>query len=224
MAKKSAFIIGIVGPTGSGKSMFAKMLSDKFKGKVVHIASDMYYKDQSNMPLEKRILSNMDCPQALDFALLVEHLEQLMQCKSIEQPIYDFATHTRIKKTVHIEPKGVIIVEGLLILVEKRLRDFFDLKIYIEVDNDLRLARRIKRDVAEKRNVSLEASIEQYLHSARPMNKVYVEPQKDMADIIIPWNRMDQEAVSTIAARIREMLRIKGYMLNKLGSCIYSKT
>ena len=214
MTKKSVFIIGIVGATGSGKSMFAKMLSDRFAGKVVHIASDMYYKDQSDEPLAKRIISNMDRPQAIDFSLLVKHLKKLSKGESIQQPIYDFAKHIRKEKTVVVKPKSVIIIEGLLILAEKRLRDFFDLKIYLDVDDDLRLARRIKRDVKEKRNKSLEAAIEQYMISARPMYKLYVEPQKDLANIIIPWNKMDQEAVDTVSARIREMLRIKGYVIN----------
>jgi uridine kinase len=214
MTKKSVFIIGIVGATGSGKSMFAKMLSDRFAGKVVHIASDMYYKDQSNEPLAQRIMANMDRPQAIDFALLVEHLKKLSKGEKIKQPTYDFAKHVRRKRTVTIEPKSVIIIEGLLILAVKKLRDFFDLKLYIDVDADLRLARRIKRDVKEKRNKSLEAAIEQYLISARPMYRLYVEPQKDLADIIIPWNKRDQEAVNTISARIREMLRIKGYIAN----------
>ena len=213
MTKKSVFIIGIVGATGSGKSMFAKMLSDRFAGKVVHIASDMYYKDQSKEPLAKRIISNMDQPQAIDFSLLVRHLKKLCGGKSIQQPLYDFANHTRKKTTLKVEPKSVIIIEGLLILAEKRVRDFFDLKIYLDVDDDLRLARRVKRDVKEKRNKSLEAAIEQYLISARPMYKLYVEPQKDLADIIIPWDKMDQEAVDTVSARIREMLHIKGCMV-----------
>jgi uridine kinase len=214
MNQKSVFIIGIVGATGSGKSMFAKMLSDRFAGRVVHIASDMYYKDQSHEPLAKRIMANMDRPQALDFPLLVQHLKKLSKGESIKQPIYNFSKHTREKRTITVEPKSVIIIEGLLILAEKRLRDFFDLKIYLDVDDDLRLARRIRRDVKEKRNKSLEAAIEQYLISARPMYKLYVEPQKDLADIVIPWNNMDQEAVDTVSARIREMLRIKGYVFN----------
>lgn len=214
MKSKSVFIIGIVGATGSGKSMFSRMLADKFSDKVVRISSDMYYKDQSNLPLAERLLSNMDQPNAIDFPLLVKHLKMLIQGKCIEQPIYDFAAHKRKAKTTHIEPKAVIIVEGLLILADKNLRDFFDLKIYIEVDDDLRLARRIKRDVEEKRSKTLEAAINQYLISARPMHKIYVEPQKDLANIIIPWNNMDQEAIDTIAARIREMLHIKGYFIN----------
>ncbi|MCL5260254.1 MAG: uridine kinase [Gammaproteobacteria bacterium] len=214
MTKKSAFIIGIVGATGSGKSMFSKMLSDHFEGKVVHISSDMYYKDQSTKPLAKRILSNMDRPQAVDFSLLIKHLKNLIKGRCIEQPIFDFATHTRKKRKIIVEPKSVIIIEGLLLLADKKLRDFFDLKIYIEVDDDLRLARRIKRDVEEKRSKSLEMAIAQYLVSARPMHKLFVEPQKDLANIIVPWNKMDQEAVDTISARIREMLRIKGYINN----------
>jgi uridine kinase len=216
MEKKSVFIVGIVGATGSGKSLFARMLSEKFGGRVVHIASDMYYKDQSKQPLAKRIKTNMDRPQAIDFALLVKHLKKLMRGEAIAQPIYNFAQHTRRKKTISVQPKPVIIIEGLLILAAQQLREFFDLKIYLEVDDDLRLARRIKRDVEEKRSKSLEEAIEQYLTSARPMHKIYVEPQKELADIIIPWNLKDQEAVDTIAARVREMLHTKGYRFNHL--------
>lgn len=215
VGKKTVFIVGVVGPTGSGKSMFAKMLADRFGGRVISISSDMYYKDQSDLPLEKRLKSNMDNPDAIDTDLLVEHLKQLAGGRPIEQPVYDFATHTREKSTFMIHPRSVIIVEGLLILVTKKLRRFFDLKLYIDVDADLRLARRIMRDVQEKRSNSLEAAIEQYMFSARPMYKLYVEPQKDLADLIVPWNKKEQESVDTISARIHEMLHSKS--TGKLG-------
>lgn len=216
-SKKNVFIIGIVGATGSGKSMFSKMLADRFKGRVVHIASDMYYKDQSNIPFKKRLKKNMDKPQALDFNLLIKHLRHLVRGEAISEPIYNFATHTRGKRTIKVEARPVIIIEGLLILAVKKLRDFFDLKIYLDVDDDLRLARRIMRDVKEKRNKTLQGAIDQYMLSARPMYKVYVEPQKDLADIIIPWNNRDQEAVDTISARIHEMLHRKGYAFNNIN-------
>lgn len=206
MFSKSVFSVGIAGPTGSGKSTFVKMLSRRFHNQILQIPSDMYYKDQSNLPPKERNKANMDCPQSMDLNLLLEHIKKLKSNQPIEQPIYDFASHARKSETLLLTPKPVIIVEGLLILNPKKLRQQFDLKIYIEVDSDLRLARRVLRDVLEKRSPTLEAAINQYLTSARPMNKIYVEPQKDFADLIVPWDKMDKEAVETVAARIKEML------------------
>lgn len=200
------FIIAIAGGTGSGKSLFAEILAKKFPGKIASVPQDMYYKDQGNLPLERREKTNMDTPDALDITLLVSHIRRLSEGKTIERPVYDFPTHTRSQETKPIAPKPVIIVEGLLTLSTKQLRELFDLTIYIDVDPDLRLARRIQRDVKEKRNKSLEASIEQYLTSARPMHRIYVEPQKNHADLIIPWSDMNMDAVDTVAARIKERI------------------
>jgi uridine kinase len=210
MVKKSThsrpFIIAIAGGTGSGKSLFASILAKRFPNKMVPIPQDMYYKDQGDLPMERRVKSNMDTPDAVDIGLLVSHIKALSEGKPIQQPIYDFPTHTRKKETKELGPKPVIVVEGLLTLSTKDLRELFDLTIYIDVDPDLRLARRIQRDVKEKRNKSLEASIEQYLTSARPMHKIYVEPQRNHADLIIPWSDMNMGAVDTVAARIKERI------------------
>lgn len=213
MSKKKThsrpFIIAIAGGTGSGKSLFAKILAKRFPSKVLSIPQDMYYKDQSNLPLERRMSANMDTPDAVDISLLASHIEVLAEGKPVRQPLYDFLTHTRKKKTKRLAAKPVIVVEGLLTLSTKNLRELFDLAIFLDVDPDLRLARRIQRDVKEKRNKSLEASIEQYLTSARPMHKIYVEPQRNHADLIIPWSDMNMSAIDTVAARIRE--RINNY-------------
>lgn len=200
------FIIAIAGGTGSGKSLFANILAKRFPNKMVSIPQDMYYKDQSDLSIERRIKSNMDTPDAVDINLLVSHIKTLAEGKPIQQPLYDFPTHTRRKETKRLGPKPVIVVEGLLTLSTKDLRELFDLTIFIDVDPDLRLARRIQRDVKEKRNKSLEASIEQYLTSARPMHKIYVEPQRNHADLIIPWSDMNMGAVDTVAARIKEKI------------------
>ncbi|MCL5411259.1 MAG: uridine kinase [Patescibacteria group bacterium] len=196
------YVIAIAGGTGSGKSMFANLLEERFEKEVLVLPMDMYYKDQSHLPLVERLVSNMDNPHALDVTLFIEHLRRLSRGMDIEQPIYNFPTHTRNKKTVTLSSRPVIIAEGLLSFATNELREMCDLKIYIEVDDDIRLARRILRDVAEKRSETIEASLAQYLSSARPMHKIYVQPQKEFADLIIPWENEDKAAVDVVAARI----------------------
>ena len=200
------FFIGIAGGTGSGKSLFAKMITKYIPNQVLTISHDMYYKDQSNVPLDVRKKANMDVPEALDNQMLFRDLLTLKKGKPIELPDYDFVSHTRKHQGVWVQSKSVVIVEGILSLSTKYLRDFFDLKIYIEVDPDLRLARRIIRDVREHREATLEESIDQYLTSAYPMHYRYVVPQMKYADIVIPWNKMSLEAVDTVAAKIRSEL------------------
>lgn len=206
----SPFLIGIAGGTGSGKSLFAKMITKYFPNKILTISHDMYYKDQSNVSLEERKKTNMDVPEALDNRLLFRDLVELKKGKAVELPDYDFVSHTRKKEGIWVNSKSVIIVEGILTLSTKYLRDFFDLKIYIEVDPDLRLARRIIRDVKEHRERNLEESIDQYLTSAYPMHYRYVVPQMKYADLVIPWNKMSHEAVETVAARIKDELEERG--------------
>ena len=208
------FFIGIAGGTGSGKSLFAKMITECFPNRVLTISHDLYYKDQGNVPLEDRKKANMDVPEALDNKLLFRDLLTLKKGKGVELPDYDFVSHTRKKRGIWVESKNVIIVEGILTLSTKYLRDFFDLKIYIEVDPDLRLARRIIRDVKEKREETLEKSIDQYLSSAYPMYYRYVVPQMKYADLVIPWNKMSHEAVETVSARIKDELEERGVKLN----------
>jgi len=201
------FLIGIAGGTGSGKSTFARLVAKKFRRQVLVLSQDMYYKDQSGQPLPERKKANMDCPDALDNNLLFEHLQKLQNNRDIDAPVYNFANHTRLRTVKHLKPKKVIILEGLLALAVKKLRNLFDLKIYVEVDSDLRLARRILRDVREGREKSSTGSIKQYLSSAYPMHRRYVEPQRKYADLIVPWDNMGYEAMETVVARIEGELQ-----------------
>lgn len=207
--RNSSFIVGITGSTGSGKTTFAKKLIQALGDQAVLLSSDMYYKDQSHLPLKKRLKSNMDRPEAFDNKLLVEHIEKLAQGQEIGTPIYNFVDHTRKKEREVLIPRPIVIVEGLLVFATKRLRDLFDLKIFMEVDADIRVIRRILRDVAERRDGSLEAAIRQYLNSARPMDKVYVAPQKKYADLTISWNEADPAEVARVAKLIKEKIAKK---------------
>ena len=199
--RKKSFVIGITGSTGSGKTTFALRLK-KAIGEAVVLSSDRYYKDQSHLPLSLRLKENMDQPSAFDNELLERDIEKLAQGKSIHAPFYDFLTHTRKKKTEVLKSKPVVIVEGLLLFVPPKLRSLFDLRIFLVVDSDLRVCQRILRDVRENRNGSVEKAIEQYLFSARPMDKVFVQPQKRYADLIIDWNNKDERKIESLARLI----------------------
>ena len=202
------FVIGIGGGTGSGKTYIAKQLQKIDPNKIILISHDHYYKDRSDIPLEDRKKINYDEPAAIDEDLFVKQMLALKSGHSIDMPLYDFSTHTRQNTTQKIKPAPVIIIEGILILTDKRIRDLLDLTIFVEADPDIRLARRLERDIGE-RDRSFEESINQYLISAQPMHDKYVEPGKDEADIIINNNRTIEEledALETIRARILEVL------------------
>lgn len=169
------------------------------------LASDMYYKDQSDLPLQERFAQNMDCPEAFDNQHLVSDIERLASGEAINGPVYDFTDHTRKEETQPLEAKPIIIVEGLLIFVLSELRDLFDYKVFLEVDADLRVCRRVLRDVAERRDGSVEAAIRQYLLSARPMDKIYVVPQKKYADEVFNWNIEKREKIKKFAQKILEL-------------------
>lgn len=202
---KTSFIIGITGSTGSGKTTFAKSLQKELGEQAVLLASDMYYKDQSCLPLGERFKQNMDQPQAFNNQLLVSHIKKLASGEDIRAPIYDFTDHTRKEGTCHLEAKPIVIVEGLLIFCKFQLRSLFDLKIFLEVDADLRVCHRVLRDVAERRDGSVESAIKQYLFSARPMDKIYVSPQKKYADLVIDWNEEDLGKVRKLARKILKL-------------------
>ena len=177
-------IIGIAGGTGSGKSTFTNRLKAYFGDRITVMYHDNYYRPHDDLPFEERQKINYDHPDSLETDLLIEHLKALREGKAIDCPTYDFAHHTRAKEIVRVEPSRVIIVEGILILQDPRLRDLFDIKIFVEADADERILRRVTRDIKE-RGRSLENIMEQYLTTVKPMHYLYVEPTKTVADLIL---------------------------------------
>lgn len=177
-------IIGVAGGTGSGKSTFTNRLKAFFGDRITVIYHDNYYRQHDDIPFEERKLINYDHPDALETDLLVRHLQELKEGRSIECPIYDFAQHNRSNKVAEIKPSRVIIVEGILILQDARLRDLFDIKIYVDADADERILRRALRDMKE-RGRDLDNIIEQYLTTVKPMHYMYVAPTRYLADIVI---------------------------------------
>lgn len=177
-------IIGIAGGTGSGKSTFTNRLKAYFGDRITVMYHDNYYRPHDDLPFEERQKINYDHPDSLETDLLIEHLKALREGKAIDCPTYDFAHHTRAKEIVRVEPSRVIIVEGILILQDARLRDLFDIKIFVEADADERILRRVTRDIKE-RGRSLENIMEQYLTTVKPMHYLYVEPTKTVADLIL---------------------------------------
>lgn len=205
---KKPIVIGVAGGTGSGKTTIARKLVEHFADSVVLLEQDSYYKDQSHLSMEERMKTNYDHPLAFDYDLLYEHIEKLMRYEPIDKPIYDFALHTRAPETVHLEPKDVIIIEGILILDDEKLRNLMDIKIFVDTDADVRILRRIERDVQE-RGRTLESVIEQYLQVVRPMHMQFVEPSKRYADIIIPEGGHNQVAINMLINQIRTYLQTK---------------
>ena len=179
-----SIVIGIAGGTGSGKSTFTKKLKDAFKDDVAVLYHDNYYRDQREMTMEERKKINYDHPDAMETSLLVEHLKALKDGKAIECPTYDYTQYTRAEETVRVEPKKVILLEGILVLADAQLRELMDIKIYVEADADERILRRIIRDVKE-RGRDIEGVVEQYLTTVKPMHYLYVDPTRSMADIVI---------------------------------------
>lgn len=202
---KKPIVVGIAGGTGSGKSTITSSLKEKLKDSVVVIEQDSYYKDQSTLPFEERIKTNYDHPFAFDNDLLVEHVLSLKGQKSIEKPIYDFETHNRKKETILVEPCDVIIVEGILILYEEAVRNLLDIKIFVDTDSDVRIIRRILRDIKE-RGRTLDSVIMQYLNTVRPSHLQFIEPSKRYADIIVPEGGYNKVAIDMIYARIQSII------------------
>ena len=197
-------IIGIAGGTGSGKSTFTNRLKDFFGEKITVIYHDNYYRCHDEIPFEERKKINYDHPDALETDLLVKHLLDLKQGKSIECPVYDFAQHNRSHEVTRIEPSRVIIVEGILILQDKRLRDLFDIKIYVDADADERILRRAMRDMQE-RGRELDNIIEQYLTTVKPMHYMYVAPTRYVADLVIN-SGLNDAAFDIVKTKIQSIL------------------
>jgi len=201
--KNSPFIISIAGGTGSGKTTLAERLTKELgEGKVLNIAHDHYYKDQSGLTKEQRALTNYDHPNAYDTDLLVSHLEKLIQGESVARPVYDFLSDTRSKDTVLLSPKPVIIVEGILVFTDPKLLNLFDLKVYVDTSTDIRLIRRLKRDMEEVGR-SFNYVVDKYLTQVRPMHEKFVEPTKKYADIVFAENNTSEIDLSPILKMIR---------------------
>lgn len=199
-------IIGIAGGTGSGKTTVVNQIIEELKNEEVDVISqDSYYQDTSHLSFEDRKKINFDHPKSIDFDLLVSHLQDLKAGKNIQQPIYSFKEHNRTGETIEIEPRKVIIVEGILILTHPEIRQMFDIKIYVHADSDERLIRRLKRDIAE-RGRDLEEVLNRYQTTLKPMHQQFIEPTKEFADIIIPTNRYNTVAVDIVQTIIRQRL------------------
>jgi uridine kinase len=198
--------IGIAGGTGSGKTTVTyKILERLDMNKVTVIQHDSYYKDISVFSDKSPDKINFDHPDALETSLLIKHLKKLRRGETIHQPLYDFKTYTRSNETVTVQPRNIIIVEGILIFVEKDLRDLMDIKIYVDTDDDERLLRRLRRDLIE-RGRNIEAVINQYISTVKPMHLDFVEPSKKWADVIIPKGGENTVAIDMVAAKIKELL------------------
>ncbi len=198
--------IGVTGGTASGKTTVSDAILERVgRERIAYIQHDSYYRDLSHLPLEERRKLNFDHPDAMETELLTEHLRQLQAGEPIEVPIYDFATYQRRADTRRVAPRRVILVEGILLFVDKNLREMMDIKLYVDTDADLRFIRRLQRDIRERER-TLETVIHQYLTTVRPMHLEFVEPSKRYADVIIPAGGFNQTAIEMIVARIEGML------------------
>lgn len=202
-------LIGIIGGTGSGKSTVARAIFESLSEQnIVIIQQDSYYKDQSHLTFKERVKTNYDHPLAFDSDLLKKHLGELLNNNSIEKPIYNFEKHTRRIETETIYPKDIIILEGIMILDDAELREMLDIKIFVDTDADVRIIRRILRDIKE-RGRTLESVIDQYLTTVRPAHLQFVEPNKKYADIIIPEGGYNQVAIDIMVAKIKSIIESK---------------
>ena len=199
-------IIGICGGTGSGKTTVAnRILETVSADECVFIQQDLYYRNLKDMPLDYRNAANFDHPDAIDNELLANHLKKLQAGEPVELPIYDFRTHTRLPATTPIEPKSIVIVEGILIFAEPRLLEQMDIKVFVDTPDDIRFIRRLQRDLAE-RGRTIDSVIEQYIATVRPMHIQFVEPSKRFADVIIPEGGHNLVSIDLISGKIRERL------------------
>jgi uridine kinase len=207
MKINSPIVIGIAGGSGSGKTTVAKsILNNVGRHRIAFIQHDAYYKDLSHLPPNQRVLVNFDHPDSLDTDLMVEHIQLLRNRQPAEVPVYDFTIHSRTTRTILIEPRRVILVEGILIFAEPRLRELFDVKIFVDTDSDIRFIRRLERDITE-RGRTTEAVVKQYMSTVRPMHLEFVEPSKRYADVIIPEGGFNEVALDMVITRIEALLK-----------------
>ena len=203
---EQVLVIGIAGGSGSGKTTLMKNLMQTFGDVATVISHDNYYKRHDELTYEERCLLNYDEPAAFDTSLMVYQLDQLRHGQAVDCPVYDFTIHNRSDETVRIEPRKVIIVEGILIFQDPQLRELMDIRIYVDADADIRLCRRIKRDV-NKRGRSLESVLNQYRQTVKPMHELYVEPSKKYANIVVPEGGKNRVALEMIEDRISRHLK-----------------
>ncbi|HEY60978.1 MAG TPA: uridine kinase [Anaerolineae bacterium] len=207
--KPPPIVIGIAGGTGSGKTTVANVIIKRVGGHhISYLPHDAYYRDLTDLPPNQKAMVNFDHPDSLESELMIEHIKQLKKWIPVDIPVYDFSTHSRTKKTIRVEPQPVVIVEGILIFVEQKLRELFDVKLFVDTDNDIRFIRRLQRDIAE-RGRTREIVIQQYLTTVRPMHLEFVEPSKRYADVIIPEGGLNEVAMDMVTARIESLLRQK---------------
>ena len=199
-------VVGIAGGSGSGKTTLTNALTDRFGDQVSIVHHDNYYRAHDDLTYEERTQLNYDCPEAFETEMMVEHLQLLRQGRSVHCPVYDFKVHNRSGETELIVPKPVILVEGILIFAEKALLDLMDIKVFVDTDADVRLARRVLRDV-ESRGRSVHSIVDQWLVTVKPMYEAYVEPSKKKADIIIPEGGQNPVALDLLIGRIERHLR-----------------
>lgn len=209
---KRPILIGIAGGTGSGKSTVTREIYKSITDRnVAIIEQDSYYKDQSDISFEERVKTNYDHPFAFDNELLISHLKDLLDGKSIQKPIYDFENHNRKKETVLVEPKDIIVLEGILILYDEDLRKLMDIKLFVDTDADVRVIRRILRDIKD-RGRTLDSVVKQYMTTVRPAHMQFVEPTKRYADIIIPEGGYNKVAIDIIVTKVNDIVKQKKYI------------
>ncbi len=201
----SPVVIGISGGTGSGKSTITDAIQKEVKDKITTIPQDSYYKNFGHLPPEKRNKINFDHPNTLDNELLIQHIQLLKSNQTIQMPVYDFKTHTRIDKTISKKPTKLIIIEGILIFENSELRDLMDIKIFVDTDADIRILRRIQRDINE-RGRDFQSVVNQYLYTVRPMHIEFVEPSKKYAHVIIPEGGKNKIGIDMIVSKIKQII------------------
>ena len=201
----NAVVIGIAGGTGSGKSTMIRNIYRKFGESIALLSHDFYYKAHDDMPYEERCKLNYDHPDAFDSDMFIEDIKKLRAGEAIYRPVYDFTIHNRVEEVVEVKPAKVLIVEGILIFAEEKMREMFDIKLYIDTDADVRILRRITRDV-KHRGRSLESVVTQYMTTVKPMHEQFVEPSKKYADIIIPEGGENRVAIDMVNQRISALL------------------
>lgn len=203
---QNVIVIGIAGGTGSGKSTMIQKIKEEFHDNITILSHDFYYKRHDQLTYEERTKLNYDHPDAIETDLMIEHVRQLCQWKTVKRPVYDFTIHNRVDDTVEVYPAKVVVVEGILIFENQELRDLCDIKVFIDTDADVRILRRILRDVSE-RGRTLDSVISQYLTTVKPMHEQFVEPSKKYADIIVPEGGYNRVALEMLNERIHSLLK-----------------